>query len=73
MTLELDRIYQGDCLKLLAKLDEGSVDLAFVHPPGDAYITAIYVWLVAVAPINQGGGGNLRTNSQNKGFRKSPI
>jgi site-specific DNA-methyltransferase (adenine-specific) len=29
----LDRIHQGDCLDLLARLPEGSVDLAFADPP----------------------------------------
>jgi site-specific DNA-methyltransferase (adenine-specific) len=33
MGMELDRIHQGDCTKGLAKLDEGSVDLAFADPP----------------------------------------
>jgi len=33
MSLELNRIHQGDCLELMAKLDEGSVDLAFADPP----------------------------------------
>lgn len=33
MALELDRVYQGDCIERLAKLDAGSVDLAFADPP----------------------------------------
>ena len=33
MSLSPGTIHQGDCLKLLAKMDEGSVDLAFADPP----------------------------------------
>jgi len=33
MPLELDRVYREDCLKGLARLEEGSVDLAFADPP----------------------------------------
>ncbi|MCS6835531.1 MAG: DNA methyltransferase [Anaerolineae bacterium] len=32
-TLEVDRIYQGDCLEILAELPEKSVDLVFADPP----------------------------------------
>jgi site-specific DNA-methyltransferase (adenine-specific) len=32
-TPALDRIHQGDCLDLLARLPEGSIDLAFADPP----------------------------------------
>jgi modification methylase len=31
--LELDQIYQGDCVEVLAKLPEKSVDLIFADPP----------------------------------------
>jgi site-specific DNA-methyltransferase (adenine-specific) len=31
--LETDRLYQGDCLDYLARLNDGSVDLAFADPP----------------------------------------
>ncbi len=31
--LETDRLYQGDCLEYLARLNDGSVDLAFADPP----------------------------------------
>ena len=33
MPLKKNKIYQGDCVKQLAKLDEGSVDLVFADPP----------------------------------------
>lgn len=33
MGMALNRIHQGDCVELLGKLDEGSVDLAFADPP----------------------------------------
>ena len=33
MPRKLNRVIQGDCIKELAKLDEGSVDLAFADPP----------------------------------------
>jgi len=33
MPLKLDRIIPGDCLKELAKLDDGCIDLAFADPP----------------------------------------
>ncbi len=33
MSLKKNKIYQGDCVKQLAKLDEGSVDLVFADPP----------------------------------------
>ena len=33
MSLKKNNIYQGDCVKQLAKLDEGSVDLVFADPP----------------------------------------
>ena len=33
MPLRKNQIYQGDCVKQLAKLDEGSVDLVFADPP----------------------------------------
>lgn len=33
MTIELDRIYQMDCLEGLAKIEPGTVDLAFADPP----------------------------------------
>lgn len=33
MTLAKNKIHQGDCVKLLNKLDEGSVDLVFADPP----------------------------------------
>ncbi|MDR1077664.1 MAG: hypothetical protein LBL55_03185 [Propionibacteriaceae bacterium] len=29
----LGALYQGDCLDLMAKLDDGSVDLIFADPP----------------------------------------
>ncbi len=31
--MQLDQIIQGDCVELLAKLDEGSIDLVFADPP----------------------------------------
>lgn len=33
MALKLGKIHQGDCLALLKKIDDGSVDLAFADPP----------------------------------------
>ena len=33
MTLHKNKIHQGDCVKLLAQVDEGSVDLVFADPP----------------------------------------
>ena len=33
MPLKKNQIYQGDCIKQLAKLDKGSVDLVFADPP----------------------------------------
>lgn len=33
MGLASDQIHQGDCVKLLGKLEEGSVDLVFADPP----------------------------------------
>lgn len=33
MSLSPGTIHQGDCLKLMAQMDEGSVDLAFADPP----------------------------------------
>ena len=33
MTLKKNKIYQGDCVKQLAKLDKGSIDLVFADPP----------------------------------------
>ena len=33
MTLAKNRVYQGDCVELLSKTDEGSVDLVFADPP----------------------------------------
>ena len=33
MSLELDRIHQGDCVKGMSKLGAGSVDVAFADPP----------------------------------------
>lgn len=33
MALAKNKIHQGDCVKLLNKLDEGSVDLVFADPP----------------------------------------
>ncbi|MCA9050154.1 MAG: site-specific DNA-methyltransferase [Planctomycetaceae bacterium] len=33
MSLQKNEIHQGDCIELLARLDEGSVDLAFADPP----------------------------------------
>lgn len=33
MTLQKNKIHQGDCVKQLAKLDAGSVDLVFADPP----------------------------------------
>ena len=33
MGLELNKVYLDDCVKGLAKLDDGSVDLAFADPP----------------------------------------
>ena len=33
MSLKKNKIYQGDCVKQLAKLDEGSIDLVFADPP----------------------------------------
>jgi len=33
MANKLDRIINGDCIKQLAKLDEGSIDLVFADPP----------------------------------------
>lgn len=33
MSLAKNRVYQGDCIELLSKVDEGSVDLVFADPP----------------------------------------
>jgi len=33
MALRKNQIHQGDCVKLLGKVDEGSVDLVFADPP----------------------------------------
>ena len=33
MSLALDALYQGDCIKQLRKVEPGSVDLAFADPP----------------------------------------
>ncbi len=33
MALKKNKIHQGDCIKQLGKLDEGSVDLVFADPP----------------------------------------
>jgi site-specific DNA-methyltransferase (adenine-specific) len=33
MSLKLGKIHQGDCLELMSRIDEGSVDLAFADPP----------------------------------------
>ena len=33
MTISKNRVYQGDCVELLSKTDEGSVDLVFADPP----------------------------------------
>ena len=33
MPLKLGKIHQGDCLKLMGRIDDGSVDLAFADPP----------------------------------------
>ena len=33
MTLKKNKIHQGDCVKLLAKVPSGSVDLVFADPP----------------------------------------
>lgn len=33
MTLKLNQIHQGDCIKLLDKIEAGSVNLAFADPP----------------------------------------
>jgi len=33
MSLKKNNIYQGDCIKQLAKLEKGSVDLVFADPP----------------------------------------
>ena len=33
MPLKLGKIHQGDCLKLMQQIDDGSVDLAFADPP----------------------------------------
>ena len=33
MPLKTGKIHQGDCLKLLRQIDDGSVDLAFADPP----------------------------------------
>ncbi|HMO84441.1 MAG TPA: hypothetical protein PKC18_05905, partial [Lacipirellulaceae bacterium] len=33
MPLKLGKIHQGDCLELMARIDDGSVDLAFADPP----------------------------------------
>ena len=31
--LKLDKIHQGDCLELLNKIDDNSIDLIFLDPP----------------------------------------
>jgi site-specific DNA-methyltransferase (adenine-specific) len=31
--MEVNRLYQGDCIEGMARLDDGSVDLAFADPP----------------------------------------
>jgi len=33
VSLALDALYQGDCIKQLRKVEPGSVDLAFADPP----------------------------------------
>jgi site-specific DNA-methyltransferase (adenine-specific) len=33
MPLKLGKIHQGDCLQLMARIDDGAVDLAFADPP----------------------------------------
>lgn len=33
MSLASGKIHQGDCLALMRKIDEGSVDLVFADPP----------------------------------------
>ena len=33
LSISKNRIFQGDCVKLLSKTDEGSVDLVFADPP----------------------------------------
>jgi len=33
VSLTQNRIYQGDCVKLLEKTEAGSVDLVFADPP----------------------------------------
>ena len=35
MSLAMDGVYQGDCVELLKKVDEASVDLAFADPVHD--------------------------------------
>src|SRR4029453_17757604 len=31
--MELDKLYNRDCIKGMAEIDEGSIDLAFADPP----------------------------------------
>jgi site-specific DNA-methyltransferase (adenine-specific) len=33
MPLKIEKIHQGDCLKLMHQIDDGSIDLAFADPP----------------------------------------
>ncbi len=32
-TLEIGKIHQGDCIKLMRRIDDGSIDLVFADPP----------------------------------------
>ena len=33
MTLEIDRIYQGDCLELMREIPDGTIDAIITDPP----------------------------------------
>jgi len=71
MTPTLDQVYQGDCIERLAKLDAGSVDLAFADPPfnigydydvyqdrreADDYLTWSRQWIEAVKRVLKDDG-----------------
>jgi site-specific DNA-methyltransferase (adenine-specific) len=68
----LGKLYQGDCLELLAHLDEGGVDLVFADPPfnlgkdygrhvndslsDDAYLAWCFEWLEECVRVLAPGG-----------------
>ena len=71
MGLALDRVFQGDCVRGLAKLDAASVDLAFADPPfnigykydvyddrraSDDYVAWSRTWIEAVDRVLKPNG-----------------